>query len=80
GYTLDQIKGQHHRMFCSSEEANSREYHAFWQALATGESQHGRYKRINSHGEEIWLEATYLPVKNRRGKILRVFKVANDVT
>lgn len=80
GYTLDQIKGQHHRIFCSAEEANSREYHAFWQALATGESQHGRYKRINSHGEEIWLEATYLPVKNRRGKILRVFKVANDVT
>lgn len=80
GYTLDQIKGQHHRMFCSPEETSSREYHAFWQALAAVESQHGRYKRINSQGEEIWLEATYLPVKSRRGKILRVFKVANDVT
>lgn len=80
GYTLDQIKGQHHRMFCSPEETSSRKYHDFWQTLAAGESQHGHFKRIDSKGDEIWLEATYLPVKNRGGKILRIFKVANDVT
>jgi len=80
GYSLSQVKGQHHRMFCFTEEANSREYASFWQALAAGESQQGRFRRINSRGEEVWLEATYVPIKNRRGKVVQVFKVASDVT
>nr|WP_074398420.1 PAS domain-containing methyl-accepting chemotaxis protein [Halomonas sp. HL-93] len=80
GYTFDDIKGQHHRMFCAEEDANTRAYSAFWQALGEGESRQGTFKRINSQGEEIWLEATYFPIHNRRGRVIGVFKVANDIT
>lgn len=80
GYSLAQTKGQHHRMFCFPEDANRQEYQAFWQALAAGVSQQGRFRRVNAQGEEVWLEATYLPIKNRRGKVVQVFKVAIDVT
>ncbi len=80
GYTLDQVKGQHHRIFCFPEESRSLEYRTFWETLAAGHSQQGRFRRSDAQGEEIWLEATYLPVSNRRGKVVEVLKIANDIT
>ncbi|GEN27357.1 methyl-accepting chemotaxis protein [Halovibrio variabilis] len=80
GYTLEQIKGQHHRIFCFPEESSRREYLTFWETLADGHSQQGRFRRTNAQGEEVWLEATYLPISNRRGKVVSIMKIANDVT
>lgn len=80
GYTLDQVKGQHHRIFCFPEESNSLEYRTFWETLAAGHSQQGRFRRSNAHGAEVWLEATYLPITNRFGKVTSIIKIANDVT
>ena len=80
GYSLAEIKGQHHRLFCYPEDTQSAAYATFWEALAAGERQQGRFRRINAHGEEVWLEATYVPIKNRRGNVVQVFKVATDVT
>ncbi|CAH1043544.1 methyl-accepting chemotaxis protein [Halomonas sp. TD01] len=80
GYSLADIKGHHHRIFCFPEETSNRQYDDFWKSLAAGESQQGRFRRVNALGEEVWLEATYLPIKNRRGKVVQIFKVANDVT
>ncbi|AVI61517.1 methyl-accepting chemotaxis protein [Halomonas sp. GFAJ-1] len=80
GYSIEEVRGKHHRMFCFTEDIQDVAYASFWEALAKGESQQGRFRRVNAHGEEIWLEATYLPVRNRRGNVVRVFKIANDVT
>jgi len=80
GYTLDQVKGQHHRIFCFPEESSRPEYRTFWETLAAGHSQHGRFRRANAQGDELWLDATYLPIKNRRGKVVSILKIANDVT
>lgn len=80
GYSLADIKGQHHRIFCFPEETSNPQYDNFWKSLAAGESQQGRFRRMNALGEEVWLEATYLPIKNRCGKVVQIFKVANDVT
>ena len=80
GYSPKQIVGQHHRMLCFTEETSQPAYTSFWQNLAAGESQQGRFRRLNSTGEEIWLEATYLPIKNRRGNVVQILKVASDVT
>ncbi|MCO7245513.1 PAS domain-containing methyl-accepting chemotaxis protein [Halomonas sp. Mc5H-6] len=80
GYSLDAIKGQHHRLFCTENEASSSAYRSFWRSLSEGESHQGTFKRIDARGQDIWLEATYVPVCNRRGRVVSVFKVANDVT
>ncbi|WGI24573.1 PAS domain-containing methyl-accepting chemotaxis protein [Halomonas alkaliantarctica] len=80
GYSLEQVKGQHHRIFCFPEESSSLEYRTFWETLAAGHSQQGRFRRSNALGDEIWLEATYLPISNRRGKVVEILKIANDVT
>jgi methyl-accepting chemotaxis protein len=62
GYSLKQILGKHHRMFCTAEEASSPQYKTFWQTLNRGEYVADRFKRIDSQGRDVWLEASY----NRR--------------
>lgn len=80
GYTLGDIRNQHHRIFCCQTEIQTPEYQMFWQALAAGESHRGTFRRFNAHGSEVWLEATYLPICDRRGRVREVVKLANDIT
>lgn len=80
GYTLDDLKGQHHRMLCDPQEITSPEYRAFWQRLGRGEFDSGEYRRIGNGGREIWLHATYNPIFDGTGKPVRVIKFATDIT
>jgi methyl-accepting chemotaxis protein len=80
GYDLTDIKGQHHRIFCDIEYTKSPEYQDFWSCLAKGETKSGTFLRQNARGDKLWLEATYFPVKDNDGAVLKVFKIASDVT
>lgn len=80
GYQLGELVGEHHRKFCTAEEANSAEYAAFWQKLNNGEYVADRFKRIDSRGHKVWLEATYNPVYDAEGNLCKVVKFASVVT
>jgi len=80
GYRLDQIVGKHHRIFCTPEEAGSPEYTAFWEKLNSGQYVADRFKRIDSRGAEVWLEATYNPVYDAEDNLSKVVKFASVVT
>ena len=80
GYNLAQIKGKHHRMFCEPEEYNSAEYQQFWKRLNSGEFVAGRFKRIDSNGREVWLEASYNPVLDANERLYKVVKFATNIT
>lgn len=80
GYGLDDVISKHHKMFCEPSYSSSQAYRNFWQQLAEGKSQHERFKRIRSNGDIIWLEATYFPVKNEKGEVVFITKIASDVT
>ncbi len=80
GYKLDEIVGQHHRMFCPKSYQESADYQTFWQRLAAGDPLNGTYQRIDKTGRSLYLEATYFPVKDVTGKVTKVVKIANDVT
>lgn len=62
GYSLSEVVGQHHRMFCEPSYVSSSEYANFWQRINRGEFVSGRFKRVNKAGKAVWLEATYNPV------------------
>jgi methyl-accepting chemotaxis protein len=79
-YTLEEIRGRHHRMLVDQAHAASDEYRRFWDKLARGEYDAGQYKRLGKGGREVWLEATYNPVMNGDGKPYKVVKYATDVT
>ncbi len=80
GYSLAQIQGKHHRMFCEPEEYNSAEYQHFWKRLNAGEFVAARFKRVDSHGRVVWLEATYNPVLDANDRLYKVVKFATVIT
>ncbi|EJM38041.1 PAS domain S-box [Pseudomonas sp. GM33] len=80
GYSLAQIKGKHHRTFCQPEEYNSAEYQNFWRRLNAGEYVAGRFKRVDSHGRTVWLEASYNPVTDANNNLYKVVKFATVIT
>lgn len=80
GYKLEEIKGQHHKIFCDADYAQSHEYKKFWQRLAAGECFTAQYKRYAKGGREIWIEASYCPIVDQDGKVASVVKYATDIT
>jgi methyl-accepting chemotaxis protein len=80
GYRLEQIQGKHHRMFCEPEEYNSQAYREFWARLNRGEFVAGRFKRIDSHGRTVWLEASYNPILDTHNRLYKVVKFATVIT
>jgi len=80
GYSLDEIKGQHHSMFVDPSHRQSAEYRMFWEKLGRGEFDSGQYKRIGKGGKEVWIQATYNPILDMNGKPLKVVKFASDIT
>lgn len=80
GYTLDEIKGQHHSMFAEPEYGASQEYKDFWADLKKGEFKAGQFKRLGKGGKEIWIEASYNPILDPNGQLIMVTKFATDLT
>jgi methyl-accepting chemotaxis protein len=80
GYYLDDIKGEHHRMFVDPDFAASAEYKRFWQKLNRGEFDSGRYKRLGNNKKSIWIQATYNPILDLNGKPYKIVKYASDIT
>ncbi len=80
GYSLAEIKGQHHSMFVEPAERNSVAYQAFWAGLGRGEYQVGEYRRIGISGKEVWLQASYNPIFDPSGRPIKVIKFAMDRT
>ena len=79
GFSASEVVGQHHRIFCDKQYAQSSAYQQFWADLKQGRSRTGVFQRFNRRGEPIWLEATYFPVK-LRGIVTKVIKIAADIT
>ncbi len=80
GYTLDEVKGKHHRLFVEPAFAASAEYTLFWENLRSGQYQTAEYKRLGKGGKEVWIQASYNPVLDFNGKPCKVVKFATDVT
>jgi methyl-accepting chemotaxis protein len=80
GYSIDEIRGRHHRMFVAAGYAESAEYRAFWEKLGHGDYDAGVYKRVGKGGREIWLQASYNPIVDASGRPVKVVKYASDVT
>jgi methyl-accepting chemotaxis protein len=80
GYSFDEIRGRHHRMFCDPSYAASPEYQGFWEKLRRGEFDAGSYRRLGKNGKEIWIQASYNPIFDASGRVYKVVKFATDIT
>lgn len=80
GYDLSEVQGEHHRMFVHRDDRNTDEYRQFWRDLASGRTISGEYKRITKRGDTVWVAGNYSPIRSKSGEILKVMKVAMDIT
>jgi methyl-accepting chemotaxis protein len=80
GYGVEEIRGKHHRIFCEESFYRSDAYTKLWRDLARGESISGTFMRLNKQGQEVWLEASYMPVFGADNQVQSVIKVASDVS
>ena len=80
GYKESEIIGKHHRTFCEGSEANSQEYLQFWTKLREGKFIAERFKRVDKHGNIVWLEASYNPISNDANELYKVMKFATVIT
>ncbi|WP_163565004.1 methyl-accepting chemotaxis protein [Helicobacter suis] len=80
GYTLDEIKGKSHEIFCYPEYVKSPEYLKFWNTLRSGQYREGIFERLTKGGKAVYLEASYTPVVDTQGKVYKILKIAEDIT
>ncbi|WP_374671041.1 PAS domain S-box protein [Acidovorax temperans] len=80
GYGLEEIVGQHHRIFCDPAYTQTEAYEQFWKQLQSGELDGGEYLRLSKTGCEVWIQATYSPIFDAQGQPLKVVKFATDIT
>lgn len=78
GYSLAEIKGKHHRIFC--HESFYAQNPDFWKNLANGKFNSDRFERIHKNGSSVWIAATYNPVMDANNNVVRVIKFATDIT
>ncbi|MBL6447113.1 PAS domain S-box protein [Fulvivirga sp. 29W222] len=79
-YSIEELVGNHHQIFVDDTYAKSAQYKKFWKDLANGEVQAGEFARITKNGELVWLNASYTPVTDSEGHVIKVIKIANDIT
>ena len=80
GYNLDEVRGQQHALFCCPRDVQSPAYANFWARLHSGEMESGEYLRLGRDKREVWLQASYNPIFDANGKLLKIIKLATDLT
>ncbi|MBV2169489.1 MAG: response regulator [Bdellovibrio sp.] len=80
GYELSEIVGQHHSIFLPEFHQHELEYQEIWNQLASGRTQVGEYKRLTKSKEIVWIQGSYTPVRSAHGDIVKIVKMALDIT
>ena len=80
GYQLEEIVGRHHRTFVDAATSSGAAYQQFWRDLVSGKAQNDTFKRITKSGQEVWIQAVYAPVSDEMGRVVKIVKIATDVT
>ena len=80
GYSFNEIKGKHHKIFCIDSFVNSIEYENFWKKLNSGQQIDDSFLRITKNKEYVFLQASYVPIRNKKGNVIEIIKIAHDIT
>lgn len=80
GYSLVEVKGKHHRMFVEKSYGRSKEYEDFWLTLRQGQFRAAEFKRFAKDRSEIWIQASYNPIFDEKGRVVKIIKFATDIT
>ncbi|KQT36624.1 PAS domain S-box protein [Methylophilus sp. Leaf414] len=80
GYELVEIRGRHHSILCPPDFVSTDRYKQKWISLKKGEFVHGEFLRYGKHGKQIWIHASYSPIRNIDGKVIKVVMFMIDIS
>jgi methyl-accepting chemotaxis protein len=80
GYSLEEIVGRHHSMFCEPDYVQSAAYRSFWAELGAGRFAADQFTRLTKDGSRIYIQASYNPILDESGRVFKVVKFATDVS
>lgn len=80
GYSMGEVQGEHHRMFVNKDDRGSEAYKQFWRDLSAGRSVRGDFRRVTKKGDTVWIRGNYMPLRNKNGDLVKIMKVATDIT
>jgi len=80
GYAEHELVGQHVSKVLEPAFASSEAYVALWNKLVNGGSDMGQYKRIAKNGAEVWIQASYNPIYDLKGKPYKIVNYTMDIT
>ena len=80
GYTLEEVQGKHHSIFCKPEYTQTVDYIDFWRRLAAGSTESGQFARVHKDGQTVWLQASYNPILDAGGNPYKIVKFATDIS
>ncbi|MGM9427343.1 methyl-accepting chemotaxis protein [Hydrogenophaga sp. MI9] len=80
GYRSEEVVGRHHRMFVDPAQVASPAYAQFWRDLNAGKAQSDVFRRLTKTGQDVWIQAVYAPVNDEMGRVVKIVKIATDVT
>ncbi|HEX7761579.1 MAG TPA: methyl-accepting chemotaxis protein [Caulobacteraceae bacterium] len=80
GYTANEVVGRHHSIFVDPAEVSGSAYRDFWATLNRGEFVAAKFRRMGKGGREVWIQASYNPLLDDKGRPYKVIKFATDVT
>jgi PAS domain S-box-containing protein len=78
GYDFEELVNKPQTVLVPAIEASNLV--EIWKMLKVGEYQSGIFQRKRKQGNVMWIDATYIPVLNDQNKLVRVLKIARDVT
>lgn len=79
-YDMNEIVGKHHNIFVDADYRQSDDYRQFWDALRSGKPFTGQVMRVSKSGAKVWIQATYAPVLDDRGQVVKIIKLASDIS
>ena len=80
GHKKKTLIGKCHRIFVDERYSNSQGYKDFWNSLCQGNTVSSEFRRLRGDNKEIWIQATYYPVKSSDGKVASIVKIASDIS
>ena len=75
-----EVVGQHHSIFVQKRYRETEAYQTFWENLRAGTFFTDEFPRITKDDKVIWISATYAPVYDEAGQVVRITKIATEIT
>ena len=79
-YEASEIVGLEQSTIVPDSQVDQNQFEKLWQDLRAGIPHYGEYKRVDKNGNDVWLRATYSPIKDQHGVPYKILKLAFDVT